>query len=48
MDRLGHSDDKITKNVYIHVPNEMKKEASTKDVLSNTYSEFVDISREFC
>jgi hypothetical protein len=21
---------------------------STKDILSNTYSEFVDISREFC
>lgn len=30
MDRLGHSDDKITKNVYLHVTQEMKKEASHK------------------
>jgi len=30
MDRLGHSDDQITKNVYLHVTNEMKKEASQK------------------
>jgi len=28
MDRLGHSDDQITKNVYLHVTKEMKKEAS--------------------
>ncbi|MCA1032890.1 site-specific integrase [Bacillus timonensis] len=30
MDRLGHTDDKITKNVYLHVTKEMKKEASQK------------------
>ena len=24
MDRLGHTDDQITKNVYLHVPQEMK------------------------
>ena len=30
MDRLGHSDDQITKNVYLHVTKEMKKEASQK------------------
>ncbi|GHH99720.1 hypothetical protein AM1BK_32630 [Neobacillus kokaensis] len=30
MDRLGHSDDQITKNVYLHVTQEMKKEASQK------------------
>jgi integrase len=30
MDRLGHSDDQITKNVYLHVTEEMKKEASQK------------------
>lgn len=30
MDRLGHSDDQITKNVYLHVTQEMKKEASHK------------------
>ncbi|MFJ7978453.1 tyrosine-type recombinase/integrase [Peribacillus sp. NPDC096379] len=28
MDRLGHTDDQITKNVYLHVTQEMKKEAS--------------------
>lgn len=30
MDRLGHSDDQITKNVYLHVTQEMKKEAPHK------------------
>ncbi len=30
MDRLGHSDDQITKDVYLHVNQEMKKEASQK------------------
>jgi integrase len=30
MDGLGHSDDQITKNVYLHVTQEMKKEASHK------------------
>ncbi|MGJ9458529.1 tyrosine-type recombinase/integrase [Oceanobacillus sp. CF4.6] len=30
MDRLGHSDDQITKNVYLHVTQDMKKEASQK------------------
>ncbi|KAA0560874.1 site-specific integrase [Bacillus sp. CH30_1T] len=30
MDRLGHTDDQITKNVYLHVTHEMKKEASQK------------------
>ncbi len=30
MDRLGHSDDQITKNIYLHVTKEMKKEASQK------------------
>ncbi|WP_047986113.1 tyrosine-type recombinase/integrase [Ornithinibacillus californiensis] len=30
MDRLGHSDDQITKDVYLHVTQEMKKEASQK------------------
>ncbi|MGE7921114.1 tyrosine-type recombinase/integrase [Viridibacillus sp. NPDC093762] len=30
MDRLGHLDDQITKNVYLHVTKEMKKEASQK------------------
>lgn len=30
MDRLGHTDDQITKNVYLHVTQEMKKEASQK------------------
>jgi integrase len=30
MDRLGHSDDQITKSVYLHVTQEMKKEASHK------------------
>jgi integrase len=30
MDRLGHCDDATTKNVYLHVTKEMKKEASHK------------------
>lgn len=30
MDRLGHSDDQITKDVYLHVTQEMKKEAPKK------------------
>lgn len=30
MDRLGHSDDETTKNIYLHVTKEMKKEASQK------------------
>lgn len=30
MDRLGHSDDDITRNAYRHVTKEMKKEASQK------------------
>lgn len=29
-DRLGQSDDQITQNVYLHVTQEMKKEASHK------------------
>jgi hypothetical protein len=30
MERLGHCDDETTKNVYLHVTKEMKKEASHK------------------
>ncbi|WP_409296581.1 tyrosine-type recombinase/integrase [Peribacillus sp. SCS-26] len=30
MDRLGHCDDATTRNVYLHVTKEMKKEASHK------------------
>lgn len=30
MDRLGHTDDQITKNMYLHVTQKMKKEASQK------------------
>ncbi|MHB8124615.1 MAG: hypothetical protein ACYDEJ_03060 [Desulfitobacteriaceae bacterium] len=30
MDRLGHADDDITKNVYLHVTKVKKKEASQK------------------
>jgi integrase len=30
MDRLGHIDDEITKKVYLHVTNTMKREASDK------------------
>ncbi|MCG7346127.1 tyrosine-type recombinase/integrase [Sporosarcina sp. ACRSL] len=29
-DRLGHSDDQITKDVYLHATQETKKEASQK------------------
>jgi integrase len=38
MDRLGHTDDLITKNVYLYVTQEMKKEASHK---------FVQLMRSF-
>jgi integrase len=30
MERLGHKDESTTKNVYLHVTKEMKKEASQK------------------
>lgn len=30
MDRLGHADDQITRNIYLHITKEMKKEASHK------------------
>ncbi|MDQ0216765.1 integrase [Oikeobacillus pervagus] len=30
MDRLGHHDDEVTRKVYLHVTNNMKKEASDK------------------
>jgi integrase len=30
MERLGHTDDQTTKNVYLHVTKDMKKEASQK------------------
>lgn len=30
MERLGHKDDEITKEVYLHITKSMKKEASTK------------------
>ena len=30
MDRLGHCDDETTKNVYLHITQELKKEASQK------------------
>ncbi len=30
MDRLGHTDDQTTKNIYLHVTKTMKKEASQK------------------
>jgi integrase len=30
MERLGHKDEDTTKNVYLHVTEEMKKEASQK------------------
>jgi integrase len=30
MKRLGHTDDQISKNVYLHITQEMKKEASQK------------------
>ncbi|WP_185150662.1 tyrosine-type recombinase/integrase [Cytobacillus dafuensis] len=35
MDRLGHTNDQITKNVYLHVTQEMKKEASLKSSLNS-------------
>nr|WP_084552512.1 tyrosine-type recombinase/integrase [Bacillus cihuensis] len=38
MDRLGHSDDQITKNVYLHVTQKMNKEASHK---------FIQLMRSF-
>lgn len=28
MDRLGHQDDEVTRNVYLHVTNEMKRDAA--------------------
>ncbi len=30
MDRLGHKDDYITRNIYLHITKDMKKEASQK------------------
>jgi integrase len=30
MERLGHSDDKVTRTVYLHVTKDMKKEAAHK------------------
>lgn len=30
MDRLGHKDDTITRNIYLHITKDMKKEASQK------------------
>ncbi|SFF07278.1 hypothetical protein SAMN05428981_11447 [Bacillus sp. OV194] len=30
MDRLGHSNNQIARNAYLHVTKEMKKEASHK------------------
>lgn len=30
MGRLGHQDDKVTRNIYLHVTKDMKKEASQK------------------
>lgn len=30
MERLGHHDDEVTRKVYLHVTNEMKREASDK------------------
>ncbi|WP_259343721.1 tyrosine-type recombinase/integrase [Oceanobacillus picturae] len=30
MERMGHSDDHTSKNVYLHVTKEMKKDASQK------------------
>ncbi|MDW2879545.1 MULTISPECIES: tyrosine-type recombinase/integrase [Bacillaceae] len=37
MDRLGHHDDEVTRRVYLHVTNEMKREASNKfsNLMSN-------------
>ncbi|WP_262372743.1 tyrosine-type recombinase/integrase [Sutcliffiella horikoshii] len=39
LDRLGHTDDQITKNVYLHVTQEMKKEASQK---------FTELMKDLC
>lgn len=39
MDRLGHSDGQITKDVYLHVTQVMKKEASQK---------FSELMRSLC
>ncbi|WP_010651720.1 tyrosine-type recombinase/integrase [Oceanobacillus massiliensis] len=46
MDRLGHPDEQITKNVYLHVTEEMKKEASQKFKLMRSlfYISYVIIS----
>jgi len=30
MERLGHKDDSITREIYLHVTKDMKKEASQK------------------
>ncbi len=30
MERLGHKDDSITREIYLHVTQDMKKEASSK------------------
>ncbi|MFD2046397.1 hypothetical protein ACFSTA_18800 [Ornithinibacillus salinisoli] len=30
MDRLGHTEDRTTRNIYLHVSKELKKEASQK------------------
>ncbi|MEC3621412.1 tyrosine-type recombinase/integrase [Bacillus subtilis] len=30
MERLGHKDENTTKNIYLHLTKEMKKEASQK------------------
>lgn len=37
MQRLGHSDDEVTKNIYLHVTKPKKKEASQKfsELMSN-------------
>jgi len=30
MERLGHEDEKTTKKIYLHVTEDIKKEASTR------------------
>ncbi|WP_425060272.1 Tyrosine recombinase XerC [Sporomusa carbonis] len=37
MERLGHSDDEVTRTVYLHVTKDMKKEAAQKfsNLMSN-------------
>ncbi len=35
MDRLGHSDDQITKDVYLHVTQEMKKKKPLKSSVNS-------------